>query len=333
MTKTEMKADRQAVVKGILAQDNFVISTHENPDGDALGSMLALKLALEQLGKSSTMFLPGTGPIPFEYRFMKLGEPVRGEPGELVGRPLIAVDAANESRLGSDQRLVTESPLLIVIDHHHDNSRYGNVNLIVAEASSTGEVLRDVFSDLGVALTAEIAEALYIAVVTDTGRFQYANTSAKTLRFAAELLEAGADAHRIFQRVYETIELSKLKLLARALAHVEVFEGGRLVVSYVTRKDFADAGAMSGASEGVIDSLRAVAGVEMSALIQEPPERDGRRVSLRSSRDRLDVSEIARRAGGGGHRQAAGFASELEIPELIDFVRSEFVAATSGEGG
>jgi len=333
MTKTEMKADRQAVVKGIREHDNFVIATHENPDGDALGSMLAVKLVLEQLGKSSMMFLPGTGPIPFEYRFMELGEPVRGEPGELVGRPLIAVDAANESRLGSDQRLITEAPFVVVIDHHHDNSRFGNANLIVAEASSTGEVLRDVFAELGASLTPEIAEALYIAVVTDTGRFQYANTSANTLRLGAELLDAGADAHRIFQRVYETIELSKLKLLARALAHVEVFEGGRLVISYVTRKDFADSGAMSGASEGVIDSLRAVAGVEMSVLIQEPPERDGRRVSLRSSRDRLDVSEIARQAGGGGHRQAAGFASNLEIPELIDFVRSEFVANTSGETG
>jgi len=333
MTKTEMKADLQAVVKGIRERDNFVIATHENPDGDALGSMLAVKLVLEKLGKSSTMFLPGTGPIPFEYRFMDLGDPVRGEPGELVGRPLIAVDAASESRLGSDQRLITESPFVIVIDHHHDNTRFGTVNLIVADASSTGEALRDVFAELGVPLTPEIAEALYIAVVTDSGRFQYANTSAKTLRLAAELLEAGADAHSIFQNVYETIELSKLKLLARALAHVEVFEGGRLVISYLTHDDFEKSGAMSGASEGIIDSLRAVAGVEMSALIQEPPERDGCRVSLRSSHDRLDVSEIARQAGGGGHRQAAGFASKLAIPELIEFIRSEFVAKTSGEAG
>ena len=295
--------------------------------------MLAVKLALDHLGKKSTMFLPGTGPIPFEYRFMALGDPVRGEPGELVGRPLIAVDAASEFRLGSDQRLITESPFVIVIDHHHDNTRFGTVNLVGAEASSTGEVLRDVFAELGVPLTPEIAEALYIAIVTDSGRFQYSNTSAKTLRMAAELLEAGADAHSIFQNVYETIELSKLKLLARALAHVEVFEGGRLAVSYLTREDFEKSGAMSGASEGIIDSLRAVAGVEMSALIQEPPERDGRRVSLRSSRDRLDVSAIAREAGGGGHRQAAGFASKLEIPELIEFVRGEFVAKSAAETG
>jgi len=330
---TITKADLQAAAQGIRDHDDFVISIHESPDGDALGSLLALKLSLDQIGKRGTMFLVGSIPIPFEYRFMALEDLVRGDPGELVGRPLIALDAANESRLGSDQRLLTEAPFVAVIDHHHDNSRFGNVNLVVAEASSTSEVLRDVLAELKVRLTPEIAEALYIALVTDTGRFQYANTSPKTLRLAAELIEAGADAHRIFQHVYETIELSKLKLLARALEHVEVYEGGRLVISYLERKDFEETGASSGASEGVIDSLRAVAGVEMSALIQEPPERDGRRVSLRSSRDRLDVSEVARASGGGGHRQAAGFASKLSVEELITFLRNEFVAKTSGQAG
>ncbi len=321
----ENKTEIEAVARAIAAGDDYVVATHENPDGDALGSMLAMELALEQLGKKSTMYLPGSGPIPFEYRFMVLDGLVRADPSELIGRSLIAVDAANEIRLGADQRLVSEASSVVVIDHHHDNSRFGDPNLIVAEASSTGEVLKDVFDALGVRLTPEIAEALYIAVVTDTGRFQYANTSPKTLRLAAELLEAGADAHRIFQHVYESIELSKLKLLARALANVEVFEGGRLVVSHLQRIDFEATGAMSGASEGVIDSLRAVAGVEMSVLIQEPPERDGLRVSLRSSRDRLDVSEIAREFGGGGHRQAAGFSSKLSIPELVEKLRKIFV--------
>lgn len=330
---TITKADLKAVVQGIRDRDYFVISVHENPDGDALGSLLALKLSLDQIGKRSTMFLIGSAPIPFEYRFMPLDDLVRGDPEELLGRPLIALDAANEARLGSDQRLLSEAPFVVNIDHHHDNSRFGNVNLVVAEASSTSEVLRGVLSELKVRLTPEIAEALYIALVTDTGRFQYANTSPATLRLAAELIEAGADAHRIFQHLYETIELSKLKLLARALEHVEVYEGGQLVISYLERKDFEQTGASSGTSEGVIDSLRAVAGVEMAALIQEPPERDGRRVSLRSSRDRLDVSEVARAAGGGGHRQAAGFASKLGVEELITFLRKEFVAKTSGEAG
>lgn len=324
-----MTSDLKAVVQALRDQDDYVLMTHENPDGDALGSMLGLSLALRQLGKKTTMYLPGPADIPHEFRFMPLEELVRGEPDDLLGRPLIAVDAANESRLGHDGRLLEKAPYVVNIDHHHDNSRFGKANLVVPDASSTSEVLRDVMQELGVQLTPEIAEALYVALVTDTGRFQYANTTPKTLRLAAELLEAGADAHRVFQEVYETIELSKLKLMARALEHAEVFEGGRLVIAFLERKDFEESNASPGASEGVIDSLRAVEGVEMSALIQEAPENDRRRVSLRASRDRLDVSEIARANGGGGHRQAAGFGSKLQIPELIGVICDAYRASLS----
>jgi bifunctional oligoribonuclease and PAP phosphatase NrnA len=214
------------------------------------------------------------------------------------------------------------------IDHHHDNTRFGEVNLIVADASSTGEVLRDVFAELGVELTPEIAEPLYIALVTDTGRFQYTNTTPKSLRLAAELVEAGADVHQVFQQVYESVEFAKLKLLARALERARVLEGGRIVVSYLVRTDFAEVGAAEAYSEGIIDYLRAVEGSELSALIREPPRDDGpvHRVSLRASIDELDVSAIARTFGGGGHRQAAGFSSDASIDEITELVRQGFVA-------
>jgi phosphoesterase RecJ-like protein len=192
-------------------------------------------------------------------------------------------------------------------------------------------VLRDIFRELDVRLTPEIAEALYIALVTDTGRFQYTNTTPKALRLAAELVEAGADVHRIFQGVYESVQFAKLKLLARALDRAQVYEGGAIVVSYLLRTDFADVGAAEPYSEGIIDYLRAVEGAEMAVLIREPPRRDGhgpaRRVSLRSSVDELDVSAIARRSGGGGHRQAAGFSSDASVEEITEFVRREFAAA------
>ena len=170
----------------------------------------------------------------------------------------------------------------------------------MADASSTGEVLRDVFAELGVEFTPEIAEPLYIALVTDTGRFQYTNTTPKSLRLAAELVEAGADIHAVFQEVYESVEFAKLKLLARALDRAAVLEGGRIVVSHLLRTDFADVGADEPYSEGIIDYLRAVEGAELAVLIREPPsdERARRtRVSLRSSIDELDVSAIARRFG------------------------------------
>jgi phosphoesterase RecJ-like protein len=208
------------------------------------------------------------------------------------------------------------------------------VNLIVADASSTAEIVRDVLAGLGVALRPEIAEALYVGLVTDTGRFQYANTSPKALRLAAELVEAGADVHGIFRNVYETVQIAKLKLLGRALDRAQVYEGGRLVVSYLLRGDFAAVGAVEPFSEGIIDYLRQAEGVELVALIREPPTDGGpkHRISLRSSKDEVDVSAIARQHGGGGHRQAAGFSSEKSTDEIVEFIRRAFVAATSGEG-
>jgi phosphoesterase RecJ-like protein len=147
-------------------------------------------------------------------------------------------------------------------------------------------------------------------------------------------MDAGADVHGIFRQVYETVQFAKLKLLARALDHARLFEGGRLVVSYLVREDFADAGAEEPYSEGIIDYLRQVEGSEMVGLIREPPRDDGpaHRVSLRSSHDEVDVSAIARKAGGGGHRQAAGFSSGDTVAELVEFLHREFVATTGGVG-
>src|ERR671933_2128722 len=317
-----------AVADAIRAHERFLITTHENPDGDALGSLLATKMALDQLGKDSVMVLHGDAPLPGEYAFMPLAELQRRWPDDVSERVLLALDCANESRI-ADPEVLGRVPLSIDLDHHHDNSRFGEINLIVPDASSTGEVLRDLFRELDVELTPEIAEPLYIALVTDTGRFQYTNTTPKALRLAAELVEAGADVHRVFQGIYESVDFAKLKLLARALDRAQVFEGGRLVVSYLLRSDFEELGVAEAYSEGIIDYLRAVEGADMAALIREPPRSDGpaRRVSLRASTDELDVSAIARKSGGGGHRQAAGFSSDESIEEITKFIEREFVAA------
>ena len=325
--------DLAAVVEALRAHDRFLLITHENPDGDALGSLLATKRALDQLGKDSLMYLYGDAPLPQEYTFMELDELTRVLPEDASERVLVALDCANERRLGPDPTILARAPLTIDVDHHHDNSRFGQINLIVPDASSTGEVLRDVFRELGVELTPEIAEPLYIALVTDTGRFQYSNTTAKSLRLAADLVEAGADVHRVFQGVYESVQFAKLKLLARALVRAQVYEGGAIVVSHLLRGDFHEVGAAEPYSEGIIDFLRAVEGAQMAVLIREPPRTDGlapsRRVSLRSSTDELDVSAIARKSGGGGHRQAAGFSTEATIPEITDFLVREFAAANA----
>jgi bifunctional oligoribonuclease and PAP phosphatase NrnA len=329
--KTQTTSDLTAVADVLRSHERFAVTTHENPDGDALGSLLAMHLALEQLGKDSVMVLANEAPLPGEYRFLELGDLQRSWPHDLSERVLVAVDCAQENRMASPEALEV-APLTVDVDHHHDNTRFGAVNLVVADASSTGEVLRDVFAELDVVITPEIAEPLYVALVTDTGRFQYTNTTPKALRLAAELVEAGADVHRVFQDVYESVQFAKLKLLARALERAQIYEGGRIVVSYLLRPDFADAGAVEPYSEGIIDYLRAVEGAELAVLIREPPRSEGptRRISLRSSVDELDVSKIARASGGGGHRQAAGFSSEDSIDAITQFVRREFAAQRGG---
>ncbi len=328
-SQTQTATDLGQVSDVLRAHERFLVTTHENPDGDALGSLLAMTLALRSLGKDATMYLAGQAPLPGEYAFMDLSELRRELPADAPDRVLVAVDCANESRLGPDPEILLNASYTVDIDHHHDNTRFGDVNLIVSDASSTGEVLRDVFRELAVPLTPEIAESLYIALVTDTGRFQYANTTPKALRLAAELVEAGADVHRVFQGVYENVQFAKLKLLARALERAKVYEGGAVVVSYLLRGDFGEVGAAEPYSEGIIDYLRAVEGAIMAVLIREPPRADAplRRISLRSSSDELDVSAIARKSGGGGHRQAAGFSSEASIEEITEFVRREYALA------
>ena len=207
---------------------------------------------------------------------------------------------------------------------------FGKINLIVPDASSTGEIVADLLGELGVKLTSEIAEPIYVAVVTDTGRFQYTNTTPKALRLAAQLVEAGADVHDVSQRVYENVPFAKLKLKARALDRARVYEGGRMVVSYLLRGDFEELGVGEEYAEGIIDDLRAVDGAELAATIREPPEPPDapRRISMRSSSDELDVSAIARKRGGGGHPQAAGFSSDESIEEIVEFIRAEFALAS-----
>ena len=325
------QTDMQAVVAALRDNDRFLVTSHEAPDGDALGSLLGTGLALEGAGE-------GRGHVPRRPGAAARRVPLPGarERGLCPGRARPTSASASSSpstaraRAASAPSPASSTPrrFTINIDHHHDNPRFGDVNLIVPDASSTGEVLADVFRELGVELTPEIAEALYIALVTDTGRFQYANTTPKALRLAAELVEAGADVHRVFQGVYENVQFAKLKLLARALERARVLEGGEIVVSHLLRDDFEAVGATEPYSEGIIDVLRSVEGSAVSALIREPP-RDGapaRKVSLRSSVDEVDVSAIARKSGGGGHREAAGFSSDLSVDELTEFIVREVAA-------
>jgi phosphoesterase RecJ-like protein len=328
--------DTSAVVEALRANDRFVVTSHDNPDGDALGSLLATHLALEALGKDSVMVLGGAAPLPGEYGFLGLEARglLRSAPPDTGERILVAVDCAQESRI-VETALVADARLTVNVDHHHDNTRFGDVDLVVEDASSTGEVLADVLAGLGVVLTPPIAEALYTAVVTDTGRFQYSNTTPRALRLAAELVEAGADVSKVFVEVYESTPFPKLKLLARALERATELADGRIVVSELRREDFDAAGAEEPYSEGIIDHLRAVDGAELVALVRELPAgaTSARKGSLRSHPDGVDVSAIARSFGGGGHKRAAGFSTDLEMEEITRRIVDAFLTADGDRRG
>jgi len=328
--------DTSAVVEAVRLHDRFMVTSHDNPDGDALGSLLATHLALEALGKDSVMVLGGAAPLPGEYAFLGLEARglLRSAPPDAGRRVLVAVDCAQESRI-VDPTLIGGAPLTVNVDHHHDNTRFGDIDLVVDDASSTAEVLAELFATLDVELTPAIAEALYTGLVTDTGRFQYSNTTPRALRLAADLVEAGADVSRVFVEVYESTPFPKLKLLARALERATELADGRIVVSELRREDFDAAGAEEPYSEGIIDHLRAVDGAELVALVRELPDgaSAARKGSLRSHPDGVDVSAIARTFGGGGHKRAAGFSTDLPMDEVTSRIVDAFLTANGDSAG
>ena len=320
-----------AVADAIRTNDRFLLVTHENPDGDALGSILAMKLALDALGKDAVMFVGGEMTLPPDYDFMPLDELARTLPDDVGERVILALDSATAARTQLDPVLLEAAPLTIDIDHHHDNTRFGKINLVVPEASSTGEIVRDLMAELGVDLTPGIAEAIYIALDTDTGKFQYTNTTERAHLLAAELIRHGVRPFPIFQQIYESVPFERQQLVGRALTRARLYEDGRMIATYLLRTDFEELGVGEEFAEGVIEELRKVKGVELALTVREPPEPSGpqRRISMRSATDALDVSAIARQRGGGGHMRAAGFSTDESIEDVIEFVRSEFADAAA----
>jgi bifunctional oligoribonuclease and PAP phosphatase NrnA len=314
----------EEVVERLGAGDRFLLTTHEGPDGDALGSMLALHQILGLAGKDSVMFLAEKEfPLPVEYRFLPLQEVFHEPPADLADRTIVFLDCGNIDRMPVGW--LREGAEIINIDHHHDNTRFGALNLVDESASCTAEIVFEIAAGLGVELTPAIATALYVGLITDTGMFMYENTDARSHRVAAALIEAGVDVNETYRRLYERMPIEKLRLLARTLDRVERHLDGALSVAYVSTEDYLVTGADETLTEGIIDFVRAIEGTAVAAVVRDKPGEAGaaRKASLRSTDGRVDVSEIARKMGGGGHRRAAGFSSDLGLGELVDFLREE----------
>jgi bifunctional oligoribonuclease and PAP phosphatase NrnA len=322
----------EEVANELRANDRFLLTTHEGPDGDALGSLLGMHHLLRQLGKDSVMFLAAKEfPLPIEYRFLPLEEVFHEPPADMADRVVVFLDCGNIDRMPVDF-LQRDEHRVINIDHHHDNTRFGDVNLVDGDASCTAEIVYELAGLLGARITPEIAAALYVGVVTDTGKFMYENTDARTHRVAAALIEAGVDVDDIYRRLYEHVPLEKLRLIARAIEKIERHCDNRLVTTNITAEDYRETGSDEAMTEGIIDLLRSVEGARVAAVIRDLGSRGraARKVSLRSSGGDVDVSAIARQGGGGGHVRAAGFSTDLDLEQVIEMICSEVVAQLDG---
>jgi phosphoesterase RecJ-like protein len=315
----------EQVANEIRSRDRFLLTAHEGPDGDALGSLLGMHHLLTQLGKDSVMFLAAKEfPLPIEYRFLPLEEVFHEAPADMADRAAIFLDCGNIDRMPVDF-LSADGVFTINVDHHHDNTLFGDVNLVEVDASCTAEIVYELAILLGGKITPEIAAALYVGLVTDTGKFMYENTNARTHRIAADLIEAGVEVDETYRRLYEHVPLEKLRLLSRALDGIQHHCKGRLVLAYIAAEDYEASGAGEEMTEGIIDHLRSVEGARVAALIRDLGDRGraARKVSLRSSDGEVDVSAIARVNGGGGHKRAAGFSTDLELEALVSFLCGE----------
>jgi bifunctional oligoribonuclease and PAP phosphatase NrnA len=317
------------IVAELRAADKVLLTTHQNPDGDALGSLLGMHLILTALGKDSVMFLAGDQfPLPEEFESMPLEDVVNEAPADMAERVVVFLDCGNIERMPVDF-LKSGGQHILNIDHHHDNTRFGDVDLVVPDASSTAEIVFHIAEDLGVELTPEMAEALYIGLMTDTGRFMYENTTPEAHRVAARLLEAGVDVPGVFRELFEGLPVRRMLLLGRALSNLRRYEDIGLTLTHLSRQDFEATGTGEADSEGVVDFFRAVENTAVGALVRArltDGDEKSSKVSLRATDERVDVSRIAREFGGGGHRQAAGFFTELSVDELVERLRAEIGA-------
>ena len=311
--------------------ERFVITSHHNPDGDAIGSLLGLGRALRAAGRDVVLAHADDPPVPGDLEFLLAEgeELVQDLPADIGERVLIAVDCASELRMWNTP--VHEAARMVIdIDHHQDNTRFGDLNLIEPLASSTAEVVWGVLEQAGWPPTREVAEPLYVGMITDTGRFGYSNTRPRTHRIAAAMIEAGVDPAALSRRLYEEQPLDRLLLMGRALESARPLAGGRMLAAVLTRRDF-DA-AVGRDTEGIVEVMRGVRGMKAAALVSEAGPEGMYRVSLRTADPNVDVSAIAREEGGGGHRAAAGFSTARQPEELLRWLDARMSAGLDGNG-
>ncbi len=311
-----MDNPQNTICELIRSQTRFLVISHHRPDGDAIGSQLALVLLLKQLGKDVTAW--NEDPVPAKFRFLPDSALIQQPPTEPQDFDVvITIDTSTWARAGTAAAAVGRHQHFINIDHHVSNEGFATINWVVPDAPASGQIVYDLIKHGGFPLTPQIATCLFAAISTDTGSFSYANTTSASLRVAAELVDTGIDVGEISRHVYESYPYARLHMLQRFLSQMKLAADQRLAYSWVTREMFTETGAMREDTEGLIDYIRAIDGVLVAALFEELPDDNQVRISLRSKHPAIDVNQVALQFGGGGHREAAG-ARPSGSPEEVE---------------
>jgi phosphoesterase RecJ-like protein len=289
----------------------FIVASHVSPDGDAIGSELAICSVLKRLGKSAKVM--SENGIPSNFAFLD-GSSEVGPAQNMEADAAIVVDSSDLERTGNVAPVLARCPIIVNIDHHKSNTGFGTVNLVDHSAGSTAEIVYRLLKMLAAPLTGGEADALFSGIMTDTGCFRFPTTSSSTMRVAAELLDLGAEPYRLATEIFWNRSVSGIKLLSRALGTIETALGGRIATMEVTRDMLESSGADQLDTEGFANYPRLIGGVLVGILLREM-DKGTYRVSLRS-KESVDVNEIARAFGGGGHRTAAGFRIKGELGDV-----------------
>ncbi|MDO9556967.1 MAG: bifunctional oligoribonuclease/PAP phosphatase NrnA [Coriobacteriia bacterium] len=307
-------ADSTRFAALVRSAKSVAVGAHVDPDGDAVGSTLGLVLALRSIGLNAVPVLASGDSVPETYAFLPGSGLYRAAIDTDVPDVFIALDTPTFARLGDAESLARSADDLIVIDHHPDNARFGTLSIVDPAASSVGGILWELLFEMDIDPDVDVATCLYTALVTDSGRFSYSNTTSRTFRIAAEMLEHGVDVQRVFTEVYESRSVGALALIGRTLERVTCVDGDSIAYSWVEDDDFTQTGALKAESENLIDEVRALRGARIVFLMKRSPGLV--HVSLRA-KGSADVGSVARAFGGGGHAAAAGFTFEGEIPDLL----------------
>lgn len=314
-----MKMDQ--IIRQIKNSRHILIASHAEPDGDSVGSLIALGLALRKFNQKTTLYNPS--PIPAVYRFLPgVKRIVRHIKKANTYDTAIILDCGDLDRIGEARSIISKIPVIINIDHHVSNTQFGHVQIIDTCACATAEIVYRLIKALEVSLDRAIATSIYTAILTDTGSFRFSNTNQAAFAISQEMTEAGVEPHNVAQHVFGTYSLGRIKLLNLALDSIEISDNGKLSIMTITKNMLNETGTSTEDVDGMINYARRIEDVKVAALIQELKNGTAEsnnlkryHVSLRSN-GTVDVASIASAFGGGGHISAAGFQIESTLSDL-----------------